>query len=914
MKRIFSGLVLAWLLVTVSVSSTLAVSEATALFLRIAPGARAAAMGEAFVAVADDATTTHWNPAGLGAYPLSDSWNEARVPAAYRPITAFAALKRGKGTDYQAYELWVLSANGLVRYDNRQWYTGEVFSTRTDQTVTDVVSSFFREEDEERLKAMIEKVAEVNNRRSRPYLNELRDSVMQHVPEDYRSMDALTAGFDSLIAVYSQCRIDWNKVTEAEDLFIKGMKDSTLTDTEIDRLSFAVEKAKTRFIMEELLVPYSVLYNGELTSITSDGKTLVVGTTDGLLTFNGKRWRRLTDEDDLPAGEITALLATPWTFYVGTDSGLCQFTGSAITSAPAAENLPRAPVTAIGAVGGTNVCVIVDNDFYRFDGSFWSNSFDYTVVIDDSPEKIADKFAIYGTDSDKDAFLQKFRAMNESYTGEVGAADQPDTNTTEEMPDATASATGEEVDTTEESAEAASLDNLIPGSVVQVPYTTGFKGEVTAVLPEFGDRVWIGTEYGVLLFNGSGWYLPGYNTHVVGENETLDSLVAGRSFQDSTARAEYRQLVVEINELTGRTPATGEEVYLPRNAAASRINMLNRSGSRIYMATAQGMRSFDGKSFSRVSEKGMDRVNAIHVEVLEDELWLAADDQIVTKANGGHRISFMHVNWLPALADDLYYEFLSYVHSVEGWGTLGGNITFLSYGSIALTDEVGNPRGTDEPFEIAFTLSYGTSLTSKLKGGVSAKFIYSRLADRELAGTIGAVAPGTGVATSLAVDLGVLYYISQRLNFGAAITNLGPDLQYSQQSQADPLPRNLAFGLAYKLIQSDNYRLLVTAEANRLLVEGRAADTEDPNILDDIGTIKEFKEMIFNGGGEFVYGDIIALRGGYIYDQEGKIKTATFGVGLTLLDRLKFDFSYIPGDDAKVILANTLRVSLEVLL
>lgn len=43
-----------------------AVSDAAVLFLRIAPGARSAGMGEAFVAIADDAQATHWNPAGLG--------------------------------------------------------------------------------------------------------------------------------------------------------------------------------------------------------------------------------------------------------------------------------------------------------------------------------------------------------------------------------------------------------------------------------------------------------------------------------------------------------------------------------------------------------------------------------------------------------------------------------------------------------------------------------------------------------------------------------------------------------------------------------------------------------------------------------------------------------------------------------
>lgn len=41
------------------------VAEATCVWLLIAPGARPAGMGEAFVAIADDATTTWWNPGGL---------------------------------------------------------------------------------------------------------------------------------------------------------------------------------------------------------------------------------------------------------------------------------------------------------------------------------------------------------------------------------------------------------------------------------------------------------------------------------------------------------------------------------------------------------------------------------------------------------------------------------------------------------------------------------------------------------------------------------------------------------------------------------------------------------------------------------------------------------------------------------
>ena len=62
MKRL--GLALS--LVIVAVYPVSAQSEAGAIFLLIAPGARAGGMGEAQTAVANDAYASYWNPAGLG--------------------------------------------------------------------------------------------------------------------------------------------------------------------------------------------------------------------------------------------------------------------------------------------------------------------------------------------------------------------------------------------------------------------------------------------------------------------------------------------------------------------------------------------------------------------------------------------------------------------------------------------------------------------------------------------------------------------------------------------------------------------------------------------------------------------------------------------------------------------------------
>jgi hypothetical protein len=66
MKRLVATALILGLLVPALIANAASVSQATLLFLKIAPGARPTGMGEAFVAISDDATATWWNPAGLG--------------------------------------------------------------------------------------------------------------------------------------------------------------------------------------------------------------------------------------------------------------------------------------------------------------------------------------------------------------------------------------------------------------------------------------------------------------------------------------------------------------------------------------------------------------------------------------------------------------------------------------------------------------------------------------------------------------------------------------------------------------------------------------------------------------------------------------------------------------------------------
>ena len=835
------------------------ISNAAVLFLRIAAGARAAGMGEAFVAIADDATASHWNPAGLGAYPLAVSWGDTDIPLEYRPLKAVAALKTGDGNDHTSYELWAISDKGLLRYDNRNWTMGEEFSTRSDETVRSKVASYFSIVDDARLDEIVLNVAEGNNRWKLPELESFVENVRTHIPSDYNRAGDVQMGLDSLLSLYAECRLNWDRIIDARSKFRDGMKDSTLSEMEMDRVNYAIEQSRTRFLPERLFIPYASIMQGTPSSIAAVGDGVAIGTDEGLLFYNGRRWQVLTEESGLPSRHVHCLKETDGGVLVGTDNGLALYNSITVDAVVAEQPLPAGPVTAIGAAGNSKVFAVVNNDVYHYDGTTWRNSFEYQTQLDDSPRTIATRFAMYGTQEEKTSFIERILALNP----EITDSDQA----------------------------------MEAGTVVQLPYVAMLKGTIRDIYVGAARRLWLGSDHGVLQFTGSEWSLLGYRDHTVAEGETIESISAQRSFRTEAKRLQYQEQLRMVNDLTGSAePTVGSILKVYRDPRASEVFDINAWEFHIYVATADGMLETDGTTWGRAELKGLGDAEARGIHTQESEVWFVTDDKVVTRARGRSEFAMMHVNWLPELANDLYYEYIGFATGVEGWGTFGGNITFISYGSFQRTGE-DSPTviGEFESYDVAVTGSYGTSLSTKMKAGISAKLIYSRLADQGAGEE-----RGQGTSTGFAVDLGLLYQWTQRLNLGLAITNIGPKMAYIDAAQSDDLPRNLAVGFAYKLLNSQYNSLLITAEANKLMVG-----------LDD-GLSNEFKEVVFNGGAEFSYANLIAVRGGYIYDQEGNIKTVTFGAGLRPLDWLKADFAYIPSSD-DVALANTLRISLAIL-
>jgi hypothetical protein len=193
----------------------------------------------------------------------------------------------------------------------------------------------------------------------------------------------------------------------------------------------------------------------------------------------------------------------------------------------------------------------------------------------------------------------------------------------------------------------------------------------------------------------------------------------------------------------------------------------------------------------------------------------------------------------------------------------------LSYGQSIATDVDGNELGTFTSYEVAPTIAYGTELMKDMGFGVALKLVRVDLAPEDKTQDRQA-----GRGTTFAADVGALYKVPRlKSSIGLAIQNLGPNIAYIDQDQSDPLGRNAKLGVAVTPLETELYRVVVAADVNRSLLPHGA--------------------WIENGGGEFEFNRLLALRIGYIYDPRGTIKNFTYGLGL-IYRGVRFDYARVP--------------------
>jgi len=280
--------------------------------------------------------------------------------------------------------------------------------------------------------------------------------------------------------------------------------------------------------------------------------------------------------------------------------------------------------------------------------------------------------------------------------------------------------------------------------------------------------------------------------------------------------------------------------------------------------------------------------------------------------------------------------FSGYV-AIDQLQTVGLSLRRFSLGTIQFTDENGQPLGSDNPQEMDFALSYNRKLSERFAGGLTLRYIYSRLANGQTVQDE-VIVPGTSVAGDISFTYKTPLGDFSELTVAGAINNLGSKISYTESGIGDFIPTNLGIGGGIRFILGDGFWIHTALDINRLLVPtppgGNPFSEEnagggDPNIPDykeksviaaALGSFgdapggfeEEMRENTYSFGTE-IHLKYASLRFGRFSEHrtKGNRKFITFGLGFNYDKFVAVDFSYLfPTTNQRSPLDRTLRCSL----
>ena len=330
--------------------------------------------------------------------------------------------------------------------------------------------------------------------------------------------------------------------------------------------------------------------------------------------------------------------------------------------------------------------------------------------------------------------------------------------------------------------------------------------------------------------------------------------------------------------------------------------------------------------------------------------------------------SISYTPWLRALVPDISLSYLTGYYKIDKMSAVAVSLRYFSLGNIQFTDQFGNNTVQFTPNEFALNTGYSRKLAERLSGGLSAKFITSNLTGGQTVGGANSK-PGRTVA----VDLGVFYTNDDIVMFdkdaviswGAAISNLGAKISYTDAATRDFLPMNLRVGPTMIWNLNEFNKLSISVDLNKYLVPTPPKYSEDANgnietdanqnfvissgkdpdrpvpsavftsfydapgygdynqsgewVPINAGVLREeLNEVSLGVGVEYWYDDQFTFRTGYYTEHysKGNRKYVTLGAGLKL-NVFSLDFSYLISTynvrrnvGTTSPLANTLRFSL----
>lgn len=295
-------------------------------------------------------------------------------------------------------------------------------------------------------------------------------------------------------------------------------------------------------------------------------------------------------------------------------------------------------------------------------------------------------------------------------------------------------------------------------------------------------------------------------------------------------------------------------------------------------------------------------------------------------------VGIFYTPWLKELTNDVFLGGFNFSNRIDERSAWGASLKYFNLGQIDLTDDVGQPVGTEKLNEFSIDGSYSLKLSEMYSMGVALRYIRSDLGIESANSSINPV-------NTFAVDISG-YYQSDEVNYGAFnglwragfnISNIGPKVSYSNDGEENFIPTNLKIGGGFDFIIDNYNKITINTEFNKLLVPTPSVsvydDGESPYVQEDIsffsgmfvsfsdapdGFKEEMQEVTWALGVEYMYDDSFGLRTGYFHesDMKGARQFLTIGAGFKFKSA-KLDISYLFNtSDINNPLENTLRFAI----
>jgi hypothetical protein len=243
------------------------------------------------------------------------------------------------------------------------------------------------------------------------------------------------------------------------------------------------------------------------------------------------------------------------------------------------------------------------------------------------------------------------------------------------------------------------------------------------------------------------------------------------------------------------------------------------------------------------------------------------------------KVDVTYADWLPA-----WYAGMCYAYAAGGAplrlpfldnrnAYVSGSLVCLATGETDIVNEHGDFLGRVNVWRGAMAAHAAMPITNILGAGVGLRLNHSAYSNWDVwwdelwFGPYGDPVMGLergGTATTVAVDIALLYRPTSRISTGAAIVNLGPHIVYEPSDEVTNLPRMAKLGACWTPIENHLVRVRIMPELDKVLV-GMFRDTTGRKTLGrKLG--EEWRDVWKAAGIEATAFKLVSLRVGYFED------------------------------------------------